>query len=213
MNQNQEAFIRFALQQQVIRFGDFTLKSGRHSPYFFNAGLFNTGHAMNKLGQFYAQALMEAKVPFDLLLGPAYKGIPLATATSIALDTKHQQNSPWCFNRKEAKDHGEGGQFVGAPLKGKTVIIDDVITAGTAIREIISLLENTDAIPAAILIAMDRQEKGRGELSAIQEIERDFNIPVISIIKLEQLLEYVRTNNDFMQYAQAIEQYRNQYGI
>ena len=209
----QEAFLEFALQEQVIRFGDFTLKSGRQSPYFFNAGLFNTGEAMSKLGQFYANALISSGIDFDILFGPAYKGIPLATATAVALAEQHGRNTPWCFNRKEAKDHGEGGNMVGAPLQGKAIIIDDVITAGTAVREVMEILKNSEAKPAAVLIALDRQERGKGELSAIQEVERDFGIPVISIVKLEHLLEYALQNDSIKQYAPAISEYRKNYGI
>lgn len=177
----QKEFLDFAIAQQAIRFGDFTLKSGRRSPYFFNAGLFNTGEAMARLGQFYARALVAAEVDFDILFGPAYKGIPLATATAIALAEHHGRNTPWCFNRKEAKDHGEGGHIVGAPLQGRALIVDDVITAGTAVREVMTLIQASKAHPAAVMIALDRQEKGRQELSAIQEVERDFGIPVISM--------------------------------
>ena len=156
----QKEFLDFALSQNVIRFGEFTLKSGRKSPYFFNAGLFNTGEAMDKLGRFYAQALVSSGVDFDILFGPAYKGIPLATATAMALSQHHHINTPWCFNRKEAKNHGEGGNIVGAPLAGRAVIVDDVITAGTAIREVMQIMDGTDAQPAAVMIALDRQERG-----------------------------------------------------
>ncbi len=213
MHNYQEAFLTFALEQQVIRFGHFTLKSGRQSPYFFNAGLFNTGEAMSKLGQFYANALMTSGVDCDILFGPAYKGIPLATATAIALSEHHGRNIPWCYNRKEVKNHGEGGTMVGAPLRGKAIIIDDVITAGTAIREVMQIMENSAAKPAAVMIAMDRQEKGSGQLSAIQEVECDFGIPVISIVKLEHLLEYVLDNPEFKKFGPAINTYREQYGI
>ena len=209
----QKEFLDFALQEKVICFGEFTLKSGRQSPYFFNAGLFNTGEAMSKLGQFYANALMNASVEFDILFGPAYKGIPLATTTAVALAERHGRNTPWCFNRKEVKDHGEGGNIVGAPLRGQAIIIDDVITAGTAVREVMEIMDKSDAKPAGVLIALDRQERGEGKLSAIQEVERDFGIPVISIVKLEQLLEYTLQDDSIKQYAPAISAYRDKYGI
>ena len=209
----QKEFIEFALKAEVIRFGKFTLKSGRKSPYFFNAGLFNTGEAMSKLSRFYAQALINSGIDFDILFGPAYKGIPLATATAVALSEQHGRNVPWCFNRKEVKDHGEGGNIVGSPLKGRAVIVDDVISAGSAVREVMQIIEPSDANPAAVMIALDRQEKGQSELSAIQEVEHDFGIPVISIIKLNDLLAYVESNDEFKQYVPAIRAYREQYGV
>ena len=209
----QREFIEFALEQEVIRFGEFTLKSGRKSPYFFNAGLFKTGEAMSKLGKFYAQALVNSGIEFDILFGPAYKGIPLATATAVALSEQHGRNVPWCFNRKEVKDHGEGGNIVGAALEGRAIIVDDVISAGTAVREVMQIIEPSDAKPAAVMIALDRQEKGQGELSAIQEVERDFGIPVISIVKLNDLLTYVESTEEFKQYVPAIRAYREQYGV
>ena len=213
MQQYQKEFLDFAIEQQVLRFGEFTLKSGRKSPYFFNAGLFNNGEAISKLGQFYAAAMMHAKLDSDILFGPAYKGIPLATTTAVALFEKHNRNVPWCFNRKEAKDHGEGGSIVGAPLEGRVAIIDDVITAGTAIREVMAIIEQTDATPAAVVVAMDRQEKGQGELSAIQEVERDFNIPVLSIVSLANLLEYSENHPEVRRYAPEIKAYRDTYGV
>ncbi|WP_257286307.1 orotate phosphoribosyltransferase [Endozoicomonas sp. SESOKO1] len=225
MHQYQKEFLDFAIEQQVLRFGEFTLKSGRKSPYFFNAGLFHSGEAISKLGQFYASAIVNAGLEFDILFGPAYKGIPLATATAVALFEKHNRNVPWCFNRKEAKDHGEGGYIVGAPLAGRVAIIDDVITAGTAIREVMTIIEQTDATPAAVVVAMDRQEKGQGEpsapgesstlkeLSAIQEVERDFDIPVLSIVSLTDLLEYSENHPDIRQYAPEIKAYRDTYGV
>ena len=209
----QKEFLDFALQENVIRFGEFTLKSGRKSPYFFNAGLFNTGEAMSKLGRFYAQALINSGIDFDILFGPAYKGIPLATATSMALSDHHQRNTPWSFNRKEAKNHGEGGNIVGAPLEGKAVIVDDVMTAGTAVREVMEIIDQSDATVAAVMIALDRQEKGNGELSAIQEVERDFNIPVISIVTLNDLLAYAENKPEIKEHAPAIRAYREQYGV
>ncbi|WP_062264529.1 orotate phosphoribosyltransferase [Endozoicomonas arenosclerae] len=209
----QREFLDFALKEQVIRFGEFTLKSGRKSPYFFNAGLFNTGEAISKMGQFYAHALVNAGIEYDILFGPAYKGIPLATATAVALSEHHSLNTPWCFNRKEVKDHGEGGNIVGAPLEGRAIIVDDVITAGTAVREVMEIIDQSPASPAGVMIALDRQEKGKGELSAIQEVERDFNIPVISIVTLNDLLSYAEGNNDIKKYAPAIREYRERYGV
>ncbi|MCF5502923.1 orotate phosphoribosyltransferase, partial [Pseudomonas syringae] len=179
MQAYQRDFIRFAIDRGVLRFGEFTLKSGRTSPYFFNAGLFNTGSALAQLGRFYAAAVAESGIRFDVLFGPAYKGIPLASATAVALAEHHGRDLPWCFNRKEAKAHGEGGSLVGSPLAGNVLIIDDVITAGTAIREVMQIIKDQDATAAGVLIALNRQERGNGELSAIQEVERDFGIPVV----------------------------------
>lgn len=213
MQAYQKEFIRFAIERGVLRFGEFTLKSGRVSPYFFNAGLFNSGMALSKLGQFYAQALLESGVEYDVLFGPAYKGIPLAAATAVALAEQHQQDMPWCFNRKEAKAHGEGGTLVGAPLQGRVMIIDDVITAGTAIREVMHIINEQAAQAAGVLIALDRQERGKGELSAIQEVERDFTMPVISIVSLKQVLEYLAKDSELIKYLPAVERYREQYGV
>lgn len=213
LKKHQKDFIRFALHKNVLKFGEFTLKSGRISPYFFNAGLFNDGLSLATLGQCYAQALVDSKLAFDVLFGPAYKGIPLAAATSIALSTLHDRNVPYAFNRKEAKTHGEGGNLVGAPLQGKVLIIDDVITAGTAIREAIDIIKNAGAEPAGVLIALDRQEKGQGNLSAIQEVERDYGIPVCSIVTLAHVLAYVQSDAALSQYEAAIAQYRARYGI
>ena len=211
MKDYQNDFIDFAISAGVLRFGDFTLKSGRTSPYFFNAGLFNTGEHLARLGRCYAQAITDSSIDFDVLFGPAYKGIPLAAAASIALADHHQHNIPWCFNRKEAKDHGEGGNTVGAEIKGRVMIIDDVITAGTAIRESIELIETLGAEVCAVMIALDRQEKGSAELSAIQELEQQ-GLNVISIIKLDHILEYLQTSGDSKHQA-AIEAYRAEYGI
>lgn len=213
MHDYQREFIKFAIETQVLKFGEFTLKSGRVSPYFFNAGLFCTGEALLKLGHFYAAALQQSGVEYDLLFGPAYKGIPLATTTAVALAGEYQRDVPYVFNRKEAKDHGEGGSLVGAELKGRALIIDDVITAGTAIREVMAILEQANAQPAGVLIALDRQEKGRAELSAIQEVERDYGIPVISIITLAQLIEYLEEQGSQPAELAAIRQYRQDYGI
>lgn len=213
MQDYQREFIEFAIEQNVLRFGEFTLKSGRISPYFFNAGLFNSGAALAKLGRFYAAAIEQAGVPFDVLLGPAYKGIPLAATTAVALADHHDRDVPYVFNRKEAKDHGEGGNLVGAPLEGGVMIIDDVITAGTAIREVMEIIDNAGAKPAGTVIALNRQEKGKGELSAIQEVERDYNMPVISIVSLNDLIEYLEEKGDKTEEVAAIRAYREQYGI
>lgn len=212
MHSYQKAFIELAIQEEVLTFGEFTLKSGRTSPYFFNAGKFRTGAAMAKLGQFYASALEESGVDYDLIFGPAYKGIPLAATTAVSLFRDHNKDIPFCFNRKEAKNHGEGGVMVGAPLEGKTVIIDDVITAGTAIGEVMDIIEPSAAVPAAVLIGLDRQEKGKGEVSAIQEVEARHNIPVISIIKLADLIAYLNAQGD-TERVNAMQAYRDRYGI
>lgn len=213
MQAYQREFIQFAIQRGVLRFGEFTLKSGRTSPYFFNAGLFDSGLALAQLGRFYAAAVAESGITFDVLFGPAYKGIPLAATTAVALAEHHQQDVPWCFNRKEAKDHGEGGTLVGAPLAGKVLIIDDVITAGTAIREVMQIIQAQGAGCAGVLIALNRQERGNGELSAIQEVERDFGMPVVSIVSLEQVLEYLAEDAELKQHLPAVEAYRAAYGV
>ncbi|CAD5106291.1 orotate phosphoribosyltransferase [Zestomonas carbonaria] len=213
MQAYQRDFIRFAIERGVLRFGQFTLKSGRVSPYFFNAGLFNSGSALARLGQCYAEAVIDSGLDFDVLFGPAYKGIPLAAATAVALADRHDRDLPWCFNRKEAKDHGEGGTLVGAPLQGRVLIVDDVITAGTAIREVMQIIRAQDAQAAGVLIALDRQERGQGELSAIQEVERDFGMPVISIVSLEQVLEYLAEDAVLKEHLPAVQAYRDQYGI
>ncbi|AXQ50322.1 orotate phosphoribosyltransferase [Pseudomonas vlassakiae] len=213
MQPYQRDFIRFAIDRGVLRFGEFTLKSGRTSPYFFNAGLFNSGSALAQLGRCYAAAIVDSKIPFDVLFGPAYKGIPLAAATAVALAEQHQLDVPWCFNRKEAKDHGEGGSLVGAPLAGDVLIIDDVITAGTAIREVMQIINAQQAKAAGVLIALNREERGNGELSAIQEVERDFGIPVVSIVSLTQVLEFLADDPQLKQHLPAVEAYRAQYGI
>ena len=213
MQAYQREFIRFAIERGVLRFGEFTLKSGRTSPYFFNAGLFNSGSALAQLGRFYASAVMQSGLEFDVIFGPAYKGIPLGAATAIALAEQHQRDVPWCFNRKEAKDHGEGGTLVGAPLAGRVLIIDDVITAGTAIREVMQIIRAQHAEAAGVLIALNRQERGQGEQSAIQEVERDYRMPVISIVSLEQVLEYLADDAQLKQHLPAVQAYREQYGI
>ena len=213
MQDYKKDFIEFALARNVLRFGEFTLKSGRKSPYFFNAGLFNTGRDLARLGQYYAEALVAADIPFDVLFGPAYKGIPIATTTAVALADKHDIDTPYCFNRKEKKDHGEGGNLVGSPLEGRVMLVDDVITAGTAIRESMALLDECGASLAGVLIALDRQEKGKGELSAIQEVERDFNTQVVSIVSLADLIIYLQDKPDMAAHLQNITQYRESYGI
>jgi orotate phosphoribosyltransferase len=206
-------FIEFAIQRNVLRFGEFTLKSGRISPYFFNAGLFNTGGDLAKLGRYYAAALQAANVDFDVLFGPAYKGIPIATTTAVALANDYDLDVPYCFNRKEAKTHGEGGSLVGSPLAGRIMLVDDVITAGTAIRESMQLIKQHDASLAGVLIALDRQERGQGELSAIQEVERDFNTQVISIVTLFDVVAYLSAKETNADAVASINQYRGTYGI
>ena len=213
MQAYQREFIRFAIERGVLRFGSFTLKSGRTSPYFFNAGLFNSGLALAQLGRFYAAAVVDSGIAFDVLFGPAYKGIPLAAATAVALAEQHQLDLPWCFNRKEAKTHGEGGSLVGAPLEGRVLIVDDVITAGTAIREVMQIIQAQGAQAAGVLIALNREERGQGELSAIQEVERDFAMPVVSIVSLTQVLEYLADNAELKQHLPVVQAYREQYGI
>ncbi|AEB00178.1 orotate phosphoribosyltransferase [Alteromonas mediterranea] len=209
----QRDFIEFAIERGVLKFGEFTLKSGRVSPYFFNAGLFNRGGDLAKLGRFYANALMDAGVEFNVLFGPAYKGIPIATTTAVALADNHNLDVPYCFNRKEAKTHGEGGNLVGSPLEGKVMLVDDVITAGTAIRESMTLIEQQQASLSGVLIALDRQERGKGELSAIQEVERDFNTQVISIVSLADVVSYLGEKGGFDNEIAAINTYRENYGI
>ncbi len=213
MQDYKREFIEFAIQNQVLRFGQFTLKSGRISPYFFNAGLFNTGAQLARLGRYYAAAIQDSGVAFDTLFGPAYKGIPLASAAAIALAEHHGRNVPWCFNRKEAKDHGEGGSIVGAPLQGRILIIDDVITAGTAIRESMEIIQAAGAQAAGVVIALDRQERGKGELSAIQEVEKNFGMQVVSIITLADLMEYLAGDATLGQHLEAVRAYRQEYGV
>jgi orotate phosphoribosyltransferase len=208
------SFITLCLELGVLRFGEFKLKSGRLSPYFFNAGLFNSSRAIANLGRHYAQTVVKSNIPFDMLFGPAYKGIPLVTATAIALAEHHNRDVPWAFNRKEAKDHGEGGNIVGAPLKGRVLIVDDVITAGTAIRESIDIIRAAGAEPAGVILALDRQERGQGTLSAVQEVEQTFKLPVASIIKLADLIAHLElTANSDAGLLTAIRKYRADYGI
>ncbi len=212
MSHFRQEFIRFAIEREVLCFGEFKTKAGRLSPYFFNADLFNDGESLKQLTQFYAQAILFSKIPFDMLYGPAYKGIPLVAGTAIAL-AEMERNVPYCFNRKETKDHGEGGIIVGAPLRGKTLIIDDVVTAGTAIRESLQIIQNANATVAGIIVALDRQEKGQGELSAIQEIESTLQISVTSIITFSHIMEYIENEPQFSAYRQPMAAYRQQYGI
>jgi orotate phosphoribosyltransferase len=207
----QKDFISYALDCGVLRFGEFQLKSGRISPYFFNTGLFNTGAQLGKLGHFYAQALLQSGLKPDILYGPAYKGIPLVSATSIAYAALTANDIPFAFNRKEAKDHGEGGMLVGAPLQGRVLILDDVITAGTSVRESVEIIRQAGAMPAGVLIALDRQEKGQNEISAIQEVSEQFNMPVISIITLDNIIEYLTANAGNQ--LDAIKEYQRLYGI
>ncbi|MCW8902742.1 orotate phosphoribosyltransferase [Sedimenticola sp.] len=213
MQSYQRDFLDFALDVGVLRFGEFTLKSGRISPYFFNAGLFNSGASLARLGKFYAQAIVNSGIRFDVLYGPAYKGIPLAAVTAAALYDHHNIDIPYAFNRKEAKDHGEGGSIVGHPLEGRIMIIDDVITAGTAIRESMDIINAQGATPAGVVIALDRQERGTGECSAIQEVEKDYRMPVAAIVRLEHLVEYLAEKPDAEGSLQQIRAYRDQYGV
>lgn len=210
-------FIRFAIKQNVLCFGEFKTKAGRISPYFFNAGLFNDGDSLKQLSQFYAKAIIDADIQLDMIYGPAYKGIPLAAGTAIALSDMGR-NIPYCFNRKEVKDHGEGGNTVGATLQGRVLIIDDVISAGTSVRESIELIRAAGATPAAVVIALDRMElgqtdRGMGGLSAVQEVQRNYNIPVIAIATLDDLLAYLQDNQEAGQYLAAVQSYREQYGV
>ena len=211
MQDYQSDFIQLAIDAEALSFGQFTLKSGRTSPYFFNAGKFQTGAAVSKLGKFYAQALMASGIKFDMLFGPAYKGIPLAALTVAALAEEHGQDVPFCYNRKEAKTHGEGGNLVGAPLQGRVVIIDDVITAGTAVREVLSIIQAHGAEAAAIVVGLDRQERGRGDLSAIAELEQETGTPVISIANLAHIMQFLGAKGDETT-LENVRSYRKQYG-
>lgn len=213
MKPYQQQFIEFALKTGVLRFGSFTLKSGRQSPYFFNSGLFNSGASLAELGRFYAQTIVDSGLEFDTLFGPAYKGIPLASTTVIALADQHQRDVPYVFNRKEKKDHGEGGQLVGADLNGKVLIIDDVISAGTSVRESVDIINAAGAKPAGVVIALDRQERGQDERSAIQQVEQELNIPVMSIITLADLLTYLENSEELAAHLPAVQAYRAEYGI
>jgi orotate phosphoribosyltransferase len=212
MSDFRQAFIQFAIERNVLCFGEFKTKAGRLSPYFFNAGLFNDGDALRKLGQFYAKAIVAAELPFDLLFGPAYKGIPLVSAIAIAL-AEMGHNYPFCFNRKEAKDHGEGGVLVGAPMSGRVLIVDDVISAGTSVRESVELIKTVKAMPGGVVIALDRMERGTGELSAVQEVQQMHCLSVTSIINLNDLVAYLQHHAELSQHLQAVQRYRERYGV
>jgi len=213
MEEYKRNFLELAIKQDVLTFGEFTLKSGRKSPYFFNAGFFNTGQAVAELGQYYANAIIESGIEFDMIFGPAYKGISLAALSSAALAEHHQINKPFSYNRKEKKNHGEGGVIVGAPLNGHVLIIDDVITAGTAVKEAFNLIENSNAKVAGLIVSMDRQEIGVNGKSAIQELKDNFNIPVASIAKLDDLIELIKISDDLQVHLKSIIKYRQQFGI
>ncbi|MDO9371594.1 MAG: orotate phosphoribosyltransferase [Gammaproteobacteria bacterium] len=213
MQDYQREFLDFALDTGVLKFGEFTLKSGRVSPYFFNSGLFNTGASLARLGRHYAAALVHSGVEYDMLYGPAYKGIPLVAAVSIALADHHGRDVPYAFNRKEVKRHGEGGLIVGAPLAGRVLIVDDVISAGISVGESVAIIRDAGAQPAGVLIALDRQERGQGELSAVQEVQNNYGIPVVSIVTLETLLGYVEQRAAVRPHLEAIQGYRTRYGI
>lgn len=216
MKDYQKEFIQLAMNCQALKFGEFTLKSGRVSPYFFNAGMFKTGGAIAKLGRFYAQAMIDANITFDMLLGPAYKGIPLSTAVSIAYADHHNRDLPFAYTRKEVKTHGEGGSLVGAELSGQVAIIDDVITAGTAVREVLSMIKKAGAEASAVVVGLNRQERGQGQKSAIQELEEQHNIPVVSIIKLNDIVAFLQqgsdneTDDDMLN---RVKSYRDTYGV
>ncbi len=212
MSDFREEFIEFAISRNVLCFGEFKTKAGRISPYFFNAGLFNDGYSLRKLGQFYAKAILAAQLPFDMLFGPAYKGIPLVSAITIAL-AESGYNFPFCFNRKEVKDHGEGGNLVGAPLAGRVLIVDDVISAGISVRESVNHIRVSGAIPCGVIIALDRMERGSGELSATQEIRNTYGIQVSSIISLKDIANYLRERKNLESNLRAVESYRAQYGV
>ena len=213
MEQYKRDFIEFALSRNVLKFGEFTLKSGRKSPYFFNAGLFNTGADLARLGEFYAAAIQASAVDFDVVFGPAYKGIPIGTSVSVALFNHYGIDKPVCFNRKEVKDHGEGGNLIGSPLQGKILLVDDVITAGTAIRESMELISANKAELAAVLIALNRKERGKGELSAIQEVERDYQCQVLSIIDLDDLMQFIEQDLRYSSHLPEMRAYRAEFGV
>ena len=213
MEQYKCDFIEFALSRNVLKFGEFTLKSGRKSPYFFNAGLFNTGADLARLGEFYAAAIQASAVNFDVVFGPAYKGIPIGTSVSVALFNRYGIDKPVCFNRKEVKDHGEGGNLIGSPLQGKILLVDDVITAGTAIRESMELISANKTELAAVLIALNRKERGKGELSAIQEVERDYQCQVLSIIDLDDLMQFIEQDPRYSSHLPEMRAYRAEFGV
>ncbi|MBP8277127.1 MAG: orotate phosphoribosyltransferase [Propionivibrio sp.] len=207
-----QEFIEFALAQNVLRFGEFKTKAGRLSPYFFNAGLFNDGAALDRLSQFYAKAIQASGIPVDMLYGPAYKGIPLVSVTALAL-ARSGRNLPFAFNRKEAKDHGEGGNIIGTPLSGRVLIIDDVISAGTSVRESVEIIREAGATPCGVVIALDRMERGTGSLSAVQEVEQDYRIPVVAVASLDDLMAYLKQRPDFAVHEAAVARYRQEYGV
>lgn len=206
-------FLRFAIDGGVLKFGRFELKSGRISPYFFNAGLFNSGASLARLGSFYAAAALASGLDFDMLFGPAYKGIPLVSATAVALAREHDRDVPWCFDRKEAKTHGEGGMLVGAPARGRVLIVDDVITAGTAIRDSVAKLRAAGAVPTGVLVALDRQERGQGEESAISELARELDLTITSIAGLDDLVSLLSEDPQWREHARSVREYRENYGI
>ncbi len=212
MQSYKKDFLDFAIEADVLRFGEFTLKSGRISPYFFNAGLFNTGSHLARLGKQYAAAIVESGIEFDLLYGPAYKGIPLAAVTAVYLSEEHNRDIPFAFNRKEAKDHGEGGTIVGAPLEDRILVIDDVISAGTSVRESVDIIQASGAEFAGVVISLDRQERGQGEMSAIQEVESQYGVNVASIVTLTDLVTYLQDRGDMDESLEMVKQYREQYG-
>lgn len=207
-----QEFIEFALAQNVLRFGEFKTKAGRLSPYFFNAGLFNDGASLDRLSQFYAKAILESGIAIDMLYGPAYKGIPLVSVTALAL-ARAGRNLPFAFNRKEAKDHGEGGNIIGTPLAGRILIIDDVISAGTSVRESVEIIRNAGATPCGVVIALDRMERGTGKLSAVQEVAQDYGIPVVAVATLADLMAFLKQRPEFAAYEQAVARYRQEYGV
>lgn len=212
MRDYQRQFLELALERGVLRFGDFILKSGRKSPYFFNAGLFNSGAALAALGRCYARSIVDSGIQFDMLFGPAYKGIPLVSVTAAALAEQHDRDLPWCFNRKEAKDHGEGGQLIGAPLKGQVLIVDDVITAGTAMRESLAMIRAAGATPVGVVIALDRQERGQGSKSAIRELRDSEALEVFSIVQLDDIIGWLQARKDMNSELAQLNAYREQYG-
>ena len=212
MRDDQREFIRFALEHDVLRFGSFTLKSGRTSPYFFNAGAIDTGAGLAALGRHYAAAIVEDDLDVDVILGPAYKGIPIAAATAVQLAEVHGRDVPWCFNRKEAKDHGEGGLIVGAPLAGRVLVVDDVITAGTAIREVVDIVSGAGAEVSAVVVAIDRQERGTGELSAVQQVEQELGVRVRAIVTLDDVVEYLEETGEHAEHLDAVRAYRDEHG-
>ncbi len=213
MRAYKQQFLELALELEVLRFGEFTLKSGRVSPYFFNAGLFSTGYAAAKLGRYYASAIADSQIEFDMLFGPAYKGIPLVTLAAAALAEHHDIDTAYAFNRKEAKAHGEGGSIVGTPLAGRVLIVDDVITAGTAVREACQLITSAGATVAGLVISLDRQEIGRDSRSAVQELEQTLGIPVVSIVKLEDLIELLEESKEYGEFLEPVQKYQQKYGI